>query len=102
MTLTKTKTCLITALVLASVVTSFVIQHQAQAKLGAQDESLRQWSEQLAQLVTDNERLSKLATQANGSADNGRLDELQKLRTKLHCFAGKPRNWPRSGKRTAD
>jgi RNA polymerase sigma factor (sigma-70 family) len=94
MTLTKTKTCLITALVFASVVISLVIQHQAEAKSRAQDQSLRQKSEQLAQLATDNERLSTLATQANGTAENGRLNELEKLRAEAALLRQQTKELP--------
>jgi RNA polymerase sigma factor (sigma-70 family) len=54
MTVTKLKLA-ISALVVAAAATAFVIQHQAQEKLRADNEALAQ---QLAQLQTDNESLS--------------------------------------------
>ena len=49
------------ALVVAGTITAFVVQHQEQQKLRAENESLRN---QIAQLKSDNESLSKHSTQA--------------------------------------
>jgi RNA polymerase sigma factor (sigma-70 family) len=78
MVMTKFKVGIITAVVVAGVVTSLLIQQNARAKLREQDESLRQRSDQLAQLATENEHLSSLASKANGSKNQ--LADLLKLR----------------------
>ncbi|MGA2029143.1 MAG: sigma-70 family RNA polymerase sigma factor [Verrucomicrobiota bacterium] len=64
MTMTKLKLG-ISALVIATATTALVIQHQAQIKLREQNESL---SQQIAQLQSDNEGLSKKVTQAERMA----------------------------------
>jgi RNA polymerase sigma factor (sigma-70 family) len=69
MAMTKLKTGVITAVILAGAATSLVIQTQARARLRGQDEALRQQSDQLGQLVAANERLSNLLAQANGATD---------------------------------
>jgi hypothetical protein len=61
-----------------------VVQQQARARLGEQNESLQQQSDQLAQLVEDNERLSNLVAQANGSKDQ--WAELLKLRAEAESL----------------
>ena len=78
MTLTQLKLAL-SALVVAGATTALVVQHQAQEKLRANNESLRQ---QMTQLQTDNETLSnRLATAGNSqSLANDQLNELLKLR----------------------
>jgi RNA polymerase sigma factor (sigma-70 family) len=78
MTATKLKLAF-NALVVAGVATAFVIQHQAQEKLRADNESLTQ---QLAQLQTENESLSnQLATAGNSkSLTDEQFNELLKLR----------------------
>jgi hypothetical protein len=85
----KLKAGIIGAVIIAGAAVSLVVQQQAQARLREQDESLRQQSEQLAQLVTDNERLSNLVAQANDSKD--RLSDLLKLRTEVELI-GKQTN----------
>jgi RNA polymerase sigma factor (sigma-70 family) len=86
--LTTLQKTLITATVVVSMVTLLVVRHQAQARLRAQDEALRQRSDQLAQLAADNERLSNLAAQANGSVENAQLNELRKLRSEAELLRG--------------
>jgi RNA polymerase sigma factor (sigma-70 family) len=80
MATTKLKAGIMSAFVIAGVMTSLVIDRQARAGLREQEESWRQQAHQRAQLAADNERLSNLAAQINGSAANGQLDELLKLR----------------------
>jgi hypothetical protein len=67
------------ALVVAGAVTAFVIQHQTQNKLRADNESLRQ---QITQLQTENESLSnQLAMAGNSkSLSDEQFNELLKLR----------------------
>jgi RNA polymerase sigma factor (sigma-70 family) len=78
MTATKIKLAF-SALVVAGAVTAFVIQHQTQNKLRADNESLRQ---QITQLQTDNESLSnQLATVGNSkSLSDEQFNELLRLR----------------------
>lgn len=64
---TKLNIGIMSAIIVASVVTPLVIQHQAQAKLSDQEESLRQNSNQLTQLQADNLRISNLLAQANST-----------------------------------
>jgi RNA polymerase sigma factor (sigma-70 family) len=60
-TLQKT---LIAITVAAGVATPLMIQHNAQVKLRAENQSLHQQLDQVAQLTTENERLSNLVTQS--------------------------------------
>ncbi|HTA95223.1 MAG TPA: sigma-70 family RNA polymerase sigma factor, partial [Verrucomicrobiae bacterium] len=78
MTATKLKLG-ISALVVASAITAFVIQNQTQEKLRAENELLRQ---QITQLQTENESLSnRLAVDANSkSLSDEQFNELLKLR----------------------
>ena len=82
MATTKLKTGVISAIIVASVVTPLMVQHQAQARLRDQDESLRQRADQLAKLQADNERLSSLHAVANNSRppSKDQLTELMRLR----------------------
>ncbi|MGO9000907.1 MAG: RNA polymerase sigma factor [Limisphaerales bacterium] len=78
MTMTKLKLGL-SALVIAGMTTALVVQHQTQIKLRAENESLRQ---QMTQLQTDNESLSKrLATVGDSkSLSDDQMNELLRLR----------------------
>jgi hypothetical protein len=60
MATTKLKAGIVSAMVVASVVTSLVIQHQSQAKMREAEVSLQQQADQLAQLTAENERLANL------------------------------------------
>src|SRR5437773_3293899 len=60
MAATKFKTGVISAIVVASVVTPLAVQHQAQARLRDQDAALQQQTDKVAGLKADNERLSNL------------------------------------------
>ena len=64
MGMTKLKLCVISAIVVASVATPLVLQHQAQIKLREDNQALRQQSDQLA---AENARLSNLAARANSA-----------------------------------
>jgi len=88
MAIAKLKTSIVSAVVITGVVTSLLIQQQGRARLHEQDESSRQQARQLAQLAADNERLSNLAARVNGSAANGQLDELLKLRAEAELLRG--------------
>jgi len=65
--MTTLQKALITATIGASVATPFLIQHQAQVKLRAENQSLRQQVGQLTGLTAENERLSKLVVQGKAS-----------------------------------
>jgi RNA polymerase sigma factor (sigma-70 family) len=67
--MTKLKAGIIGAVVITGVATTLVVQQQARARLREQDQSLRQQSDQAAQLVADNERLSNRLARANGARD---------------------------------
>jgi hypothetical protein len=73
----KLKAGIVSAIVVASVATSFVIQHQAQAKMREVDASLRQKADQLARLQAERERLVILAAQTNSP---NQLNDLLRLR----------------------
>ena len=57
MAATKLKTAVISAIVIASVLTPTLVQHQAQARLREQEPLLRGQREQLPELAAENERL---------------------------------------------
>jgi RNA polymerase sigma factor (sigma-70 family) len=76
---TKAKAVMISAIVVAGAAASFVIQHQAQARARDLDESVRQQTDLLAQLRSENERLSNLVAQAGDSQGND-LNALARLR----------------------
>jgi hypothetical protein len=82
MAATKLKTGVASAIVVASVVTPLVVQHQVQAKLHDQDETLRDQTDRLIRLQAENERLSSLFAQANKSPalSNEEFSELLRLR----------------------
>lgn len=86
MTITKSRTAVISAILLASFVTTLVIQHQARARFTQQEALLRQQADRLERLAEENERLSNLAAQANGSAANNQLNELLKLRSEAESL----------------
>jgi RNA polymerase sigma factor (sigma-70 family) len=78
---TKAKTAIISAVVVASLVTPLVLQQQAQTLLRRQDEVWRQQAGQLAKLKTENERLAGLA--ANSSLSREQSNDLQRLRAEI-------------------
>ncbi|HYT60536.1 MAG TPA: sigma-70 family RNA polymerase sigma factor [Haliangiales bacterium] len=82
MAATKLKTGVLSAIVVASVVTPLAVQHQAQARLHAQDDALRQRAAQLARLRADNERLSNLVAEVKNSQalPDDQFSELMRLR----------------------
>src|ERR1035438_6344836 len=78
MLMAKLKIGLVSAIVVASVVTPLVLQHQAHARLREQNDSLLQQQSHLAALQADNERLANLAAAA--SLSSNQPEELQRLR----------------------
>jgi preprotein translocase subunit SecD len=81
-TMTKLQAAIIGAIVIAGGAASFVFEHQAQVKLREENQSLRG---QIAQLQSENDRLSKRAVQAARPSLVGsdRLRELLRLRGEL-------------------
>ncbi len=77
MTATKINAGIIGAVVLAGITTTLVIQHNAQAKMSAQDELLKQQAAQLEQLRADNARLAEQSALPNRNSPG----ELAKLRS---------------------
>lgn len=77
MAMTKFKIGIVSGMVAASLVTTLVIQQQAQARLRKDDETVQQQANQIAQLRADNERLSRPAAR---SGNLNTPDELARLR----------------------
>jgi RNA polymerase sigma factor (sigma-70 family) len=86
MTATKLKLAF-SALVVAGATTAFVIQHQAQEKLRAENESLHQ---QIAQLQTDNENFSNRLAEIGDAKklSDDQFNELLKLRGEVTQLRG--------------
>jgi hypothetical protein len=74
----KLKIGIVSAVVVASVVTPLVLHHHARAKLREQEDSLRQQQSQLTALTEESKRLSNLA--ASSSLSSNLPEELQRLR----------------------
>ena len=85
MTTTSLKSAILTTMVVASLVTPFALQHQAQAKLRDQNEGLRQQADQLAELQKDNARLSNLlaSTKSSHTVPNEQFREVLRLRGEI-------------------
>jgi RNA polymerase sigma factor (sigma-70 family) len=66
--MTKLNLALLGAVLLAGVATPWVLEHQAGAKLRAQEAALRRQREQLTQLTAENERLARQVAQARSQA----------------------------------
>jgi RNA polymerase sigma factor (sigma-70 family) len=87
---TKLKTSAVAAVLVASLVTPLLLQHQAQATLREQDEAWRQQSNQLAQLSADNQRLAGLLAQPKPSTPDpdNQFRELMRLRGEVGRLKG--------------
>jgi RNA polymerase sigma factor (sigma-70 family) len=94
MATTKLKAGIISAVIIAAVATSLVIQQNSRAGLREQDESLQQRADQLAKLRAEKERLSNLASKTKDSAANGQLEDLLKLRAEAEFLRGQTRELP--------
>ena len=83
--MTKFKLCLISAVVLAVVVSLWVIQYQTRARLGETNRILQGQAAQIAELMEENNRLSQLAAWKNNSSSptNESLNEILKLRDEV-------------------
>jgi hypothetical protein len=90
---TKAKTAIV-SIVVVSLATVSVVQHQAQVKLRKQNESLQQQIDRLSQLTTENQNLSNLLVQANRSETGARnkLNNLlrQQESNKIHAATSLP------------
>ncbi len=85
MAITKLKTGIVAAIIIASVVTPMLVQQQAQATLRGQDETKEQRAKELAQLTEDNQRLATFLAEARNSrtpTDN-QLPEVLRLRSEV-------------------
>ncbi len=82
MTMTKLQAGIVGAIVVASVATPLVVQHQSETKLREENEVLRQQVSQIAQSYVENTRLSNLVARAkeSQSLSEGQLSELLRLR----------------------
>jgi len=78
--MTKLKVGIIASIAATSVLTTLVIQHQAEAKIRDADAALLQQAAQGAQRQTEHDRLSNLLAQANRSLADNRFSELLRLR----------------------
>jgi RNA polymerase sigma factor (sigma-70 family) len=92
MAATKLKIAVISAVVIASVLTPLLVQRQAQARWREQDQLLRQQKEQLAQLDDENDRLKNLTAQSSDSAQKTQLAELHKLRGEAELLRSKTKD----------
>ena len=97
MTMTKLKAGIVSAIVVAGVSTSLLIQHQAQIKLREENQSLRLQVDQLNQLIAENERLSNLVARANisQSLSKNQFSELLRLRGELGVLRNRNRELER-------
>ena len=80
---TKLQVGALSAIVVASLITSLTIHQQAQAKIRETDDAWQRQTDQLAQLQSGNERLSSLAARLRAP---GELDELARLRSEARLL----------------
>ena len=84
MIITACKSALIGALLIASVAAPLTIRHWAGVQWRERDETIRQQTAQLAELASENLRLSNLVAQTESSSpSNDQLHELLKLRGEI-------------------
>lgn len=69
--------------VVVGVTTLWLVQHQTQVCLRAEKESALRQLERITQLEMDNEQLSNIVAQADGSRSNQQLMELLRLRSEV-------------------
>ena len=105
MATTKLKAGLVSALLVASVLTPLVIQRQAHGQLSDQNEALRRQTDHLAKLREENERLSNFLARAESSQrlPSDQFNQVLRLRgeigrleTTLRELAGPKTNEPLS------
>ena len=92
MAATKLKASGIVAVIVASVVAPFLVQHAAQARLSEQDETWRRQTTQLAQLTADNQRLTGLLAQPGNTQPlpHDQFLELLRLRGEVGRLKSQP------------
>jgi hypothetical protein len=78
--MTKLKTGILGALIIAGSATPLMIHYQAQSTLRERDAALQRQNDQLAQLTAENGRLSNLVAKANNSTAPDQSRELRRLR----------------------
>ena len=83
MSMTKLQVSLATAVTIAGMATSLMVERRARFKLGETDEFRRQQTTQLAELAAEHQRLSNLLTGARGAPTGDQVGELQRLRTEV-------------------
>jgi hypothetical protein len=81
--MTKLQVSLASAMAIAGLAASLVVERRAQLKLGEKDDILRQQSTQLAELAAERQRLSNLLDGAKRSPAGDQLGELQRLRNEV-------------------
>jgi type II secretory pathway pseudopilin PulG len=79
---TKLNTAIVSLILVAGVLAPLMVQHNAQARLRDQRETLRQQTDQLAGLQNENERLASLlsGTQTSRALPDGQFNEVLRLR----------------------
>jgi len=78
--MTKVKAGILGAVLLGSIATPLVVHHQAEVKMRAKDEQLRQANEQLTQVAAENERLSNLLARSSSDVPQSQVNDLLRLR----------------------
>ena len=87
--MTKLKFGIISAIAVTGVATPLLIQYQAQVKLRERDGALRQQADQLAQLTSENQRLSNFLVQAKAARPApSDQSELLRLRAEVSGLRG--------------
>ena len=83
MSITKLQVGFASAMAIAAMAVSLMVERRAQLKLGEEDESLRQQSTQLTILTAEHQRLSNLLAGATGAPTGDQVGELQRLCSKV-------------------
>ncbi len=82
----KTIPILVVAVAIAGVAVTLMIQRRAKAKLRENEAVLQQQGKQLSELAVEQQRLSNLVAQANGSPAEDLTAELARLRSKAEAL----------------
>lgn len=82
-TMTKLKAAIIGTIAVASVATTVVIQQNAQSRLRAENESLRQQVAQLTQAADESAAAAKASAQSSNALSDQQLRELLRLRSEV-------------------
>jgi hypothetical protein len=92
--MTKLKLAVV-VVVLAGAAVLWTVQRQDEARLRAERDALQRQLDQMAGLQADNERLSNLVAQAQGSLSSGQLSELLRLRGEAGMLRRETNQLPR-------